>query len=449
MGFVRRRYYFWLFKAYLKKWNTTIYTALIGGVVAFFLFFFLFNFYFLPLLQKKVQKIGYVGTYTTTNLPRDVISDISYGLTLVEEDGTIHPGASYKWEVKNGGKDFIFYIKRGQYLGNSELKSSNLNLSFEDATLTRLDEYKVQFGLKEPYAPFLISASKPILSKRFQGLGDYKVKNIDLNAGFVKSITLQNKEAGEEKKIITFYPTSEALKLAYVLGDIDVAKGVLNTELRGYNLNSWKNTTIERSTDYSRLLTLFYNNSDSLLSDKRLRQALSYAIPPKFDGGERAYSPIAPKSAFFAKGPNYGISDLEIARSLISNNKDLKGETIEISTPQEYENEANKIALAWEQIRIKPKIKIVSGVPDTFQVLIYPVNLPADPDQYTLWHSNGANNIIHYKKNARIDKLLEDGRSTIDQEVRAIIYADFQKYLADDAPAAFLYFPYVYTVKRK
>ena len=29
------------------------------------------------------------------------------------------------------------------------------------------------------------------------------------------------------------------------------------------------------------------------------------------------------------------------------------------------------------------------------------------------------------------------------------IYADFQKYLLEDAPAAFLYFPYEYDVIRK
>jgi peptide/nickel transport system substrate-binding protein len=74
--------------------------------------------------------------------------------------------------------------------------------------------------------------------------------------------------------------------------------------------------------------------------------------------------------------------------------------------------------------------------------------MPKDPDQYMLWHSSQQNNISNYK-NLRIDKLLEDGRQTQDQDQRVKLYEDFQKYLLDDPPATFLYFPYVYDIKRK
>ena len=73
--------------------------------------------------------------------------------------------------------------------------------------------------------------------------------------------------------------------------------------------------------------------------------------------------------------------------------------------------------------------------------------MPQDPDQYVLWHSDQRNNITHYK-NLRIDKLLEDGRSISDIEKRKKIYADFQKYLTDDAPASFLYFPKEYNLSK-
>jgi peptide/nickel transport system substrate-binding protein len=51
-------------------------------------------------------------------------------------------------------------------------------------------------------------------------------------------------------------------------------------------------------------------------------------------------------------------------------------------------------------------------------------------------------------KNLRIDKLLEDGRKTVNINERKKIYADFQRFLLDDMPASFLYFPYEYTVTR-
>ena len=39
-------------------------------------------------------------------------------------------------------------------------------------------------------------------------------------------------------------------------------------------------------------------------------------------------------------------------------------------------------------------------------------------------------------------------RKTIDINERKEIYADFQKYLLDDAPASFLYLPYTYEISR-
>ena len=89
----------------------------------------------------------------------------------------------------------------------------------------------------------------------------------------------------------------------------------------------------------------------------------------------------------------------------------------------------------------------MSTIPDSFQIYLGDFNVPRDPDQYSLWHSNQVNNITRFK-NLRIDKLLEDGRRNVDLTDRLQIYTDFQKYLIDESPAAFLYFPITYTFKR-
>ncbi|HVT01722.1 MAG TPA: ABC transporter substrate-binding protein [Patescibacteria group bacterium] len=449
MSIVRRRYYFWLAKAYVKKWKKTILSSIVGGVLVFFIIFALLDFYLLPLIQKKVQKIGYSGSYTVTNLPNNILQNVSYGLTKVEKDGSITPAAAYKWDIKNSGKTYIFYIRKGQYFnGHNELTAQNINVSFKDVTKKVIDDYTVEYDLKDPYAPFLATMSKPILYKNFSGLGQYKVTKVELNGGFVKTINMQDKNHPEYKKIIIFYPTNEALKIAFVLGDLDVIESVPNVDVDNQNLANWNNTKVEKTTDYSELVTLFYNNADSILSDKRIRQALSYALPSTFKEGERAYSPIPPTSVYFSKGPNYGISDLSIAKSLLDGQNDLKKQTLIISTTPEYQELAQEVINSWSKLGVKAKIKVEDKLPDKFQILLYPIKLPEDPDQYTIWHSTGINNIMNYKNNKRIDKLLEDGRSTTDKEKRLSIYADFQKYLIDDAPASFLYFPYSYNISR-
>ena len=449
MQIIRRRYYFWLIKAYFRKWNRTIVSSLILGGIFFFIIVFTLNFYIFPRLQKKVQKIGYAGAYTLETIPRQILQDVSYGLTEINENQSVKPGAAYKWQIKDGGKEYLVYIKKGQYFhDNRELTARNLSLSFKDVEKNIVDDYTVSFKLKKAYAPFLASLSSPILTSKLEGLGDYKLTKVDLNAGFISSTTLVKREDKSVKKIIHFYPSEEALRVAYALGEIDIANGLKSTSILDRNLETFVNTKIKKNVNYKNLVAAFYNNSDKILSNKKVRQALNYAVPAEFAEGERSFSPIPHVSLYFSETPNYGITDPGIAKELLSQEKEAKNTVFEISVLEGYENVAKSLKHAWEEVGIKSKIKIVGNLPQSFQILVYPMNLPEDPDQYTLWHSKGLNNIINYRENKRIDKLLEDGRSTTSFETRKSIYADFQKYLIDDVPASFLYFPYEYQVAR-
>lgn len=449
MAAVNFRYYTWLLNAYFKKWKKTILLSLLLGIAIFFIFFYFLQLYIEPLFQKKVQRIGYSGVYTASTLPEEFLDSMSYGLTTVEPNGTIGPGAAYKWDIKNGGKEYVFYLKKGQYFHDgTQLSSNNLILNYKDVKEQAIDSYTIDFKLKSPYAPFLATVSRPYFLNGFVGLGKYKLNNLDLNAGFVISLSLQEKDDPEKKENIIFYPTEDALKTAFMLGNVDEVIGLTSTVLDNKNLLDWKNATVSQSTDYSELVTLFYNNADPVLSDKKVRQALSYALPASFRNGVRAFSPIPPTSFYFSKPPNYGVTDPDISRTLLSSSNSYKNLTFEISTTNEFLNDANAIKNAWSKIGVKTKIKIVDDIPPSFQMLLYKFKIPKDPDQYTLWHSNGVNNIANYK-NLRIDKLLEDGRLTTNMDDRIKIYSDFQKYLLDDVPASFLYFPYKYIVEKK
>jgi len=70
--------------------------------------------------------------------------------------------------------------------------------------------------------------------------------------------------------------------------------------------------------------------------------------------------------------------------------------------------------------------------------------VPIDPDAYNVWHSSktGPNglNFIGFK-NDRVDELLEQGRSTFDQDERKKIYDEFQEILAEEQPYTFLFVP--------
>lgn len=447
MASLKRRYYVWLLKAYFKKMSRTIISSLVLGIIVFFAFIGLLNYYFRPLIFKTTENVGYAGTYTLSTLPPEILEEVSYGLTKVTGRGEVVPGAAVSWTVQND-RVYTFKLKHGIYLHNGqELTSKNINFNFENVKEKQIDKYTVQYILSNPYSPFLTSVARPIFGKKLSGIGRYKVENVDINGGFVRTIILADTKSKNKKKKIYFYPTQRALKVAFMLGEVSRIYGVIATNVDNNDLSKWKKVVADNYTNYTGLVAIFYNNNDSVLNNKKVRQALNYALPEKVDTGERAFGPIPPNSIYFSQPPSYKISDIELSNTLLSTVKEPIKDPIVISTTDEYQKVAQNIQKAWEQIGIKTKIKIVQDVPSDFQIFIYRIKLPSDPDQYVLWHSDQRNNITHYK-NLRIDKLLEDGRSISDLDKRKKIYADFQKYLTDDVPASFFYFPKEYNLSK-
>jgi len=445
----RRRLIFWLFKAYLKKWRKTIAASFIFGLIIFSAIYLGWGVIVpgLPFNQRMI--VGMVGTYNTDNLPLEVLQKASRGLTYLDDNGIPKPDIASSWNIENNGKTYVFHLKRNVYFSNGEnLTSSSVNYNFVDVKIERPEKYTIVFKLKENYSPFLVTASQPIFEKGLLGVGEYRISSVDLNGSFVNSVTLISNKVKNKTLSFQFYPTQSALKDAFVIGDIDKIVGLEDVSYNDTNFHTFKNAKVQSAVDYRHLVTLFYNTQDRVLSDKRLRGALSYAVPDSFSSGKRNYEPFDPN--LWAYHQSDYQKDYAHAKLLLSQSQsasDSANMEITLQVLSQYEPIAKEIAKSWSNIGINTKIKVIEGQPNNFQVFLGDFKVPRDPDQYTLWHSGQNNNITNYK-NLRIDKLLEDGRQTVDVQTRIKIYADFQKYLLDDAPATFLYFPNVYTVTR-
>jgi len=110
---------------------------------------------------------------------------------------------------------------------------------------------------------------------------------------------------------------------------------------------------------------------------------------------------------------------------------------------------ADEIAKYWSEIGIKTSVLVSSIVPEEFQVYLTILDPSADPDQYFMWHSTQIDTNISKYSSPRVDKLLEDGRKELNFEERRKIYLDFQRFLVEDSPAAFLYTPKIISISRK
>lgn len=452
----RKRLIFWLLRAYIKKWGKTITVSFVLGLLVFAFLFLKRDFFLSKIPLSNNESIGIVGVYDRTDLPNNlppaILNQASRGLTKVSPEGVVLPDIALRWEIKDDGKTFIFYLRPNTYFSDGKLvDTGSIKYNFKDVTIEKPSKQVIVFRLKEKYSPFLVTLSNYKIFKNSNiGVSDYRISEIKSSSGFIDYIKLFSQK---DKKTIKydFYDTQEALKSAYALGEVTKIVDIndLNYKNR-VNFSEFKNADVDRQINFEKIVTIFFDNQDPLLSDKKLRKALAYSLPDKFDEGQRTYTPYTPK--FWANGDqeNYK-KDLEYSKLLFEQTDASKSASlkIELKALPQYQLLAKKIAKSWKQLGVNTDIKVVDSVPQgTYQAFLGELPVFKDPDQYTLWHTGQESNITNYR-NLRIDKLLEDGRRIYDIEQRKEIYSDFQKYLIDDMPAAFLFFPYTYSVTRK
>lgn len=450
---VNRRLLFWLVKAYIKKWGKIIAVSFVAGLLIFFTILSSSQFLLRLLPVEKRASVGYIGAYYIESLPEGIQQKISRGLTRVEKDGTIKPDVAESWAVKDNGKTYVFTLKDDVfYSDGKKLTAQNLPYEFTSVKKKVIDNRRISFTLQDQYAPFLVTVSRPIIRKGFVGLGDYVVRDVAFNGDFVKSLAIVSKKDKLVTERYSFYPSEDALKIAFALGEVRKAFGLSTDAFLHTQLGLYKNTDVKKITDTNVLVTLFFATRDPVLSDPKIRSGLSYALPESFAAGERNFLPYSPLSKFANKDGIEKHQDFAHAHLLLDAAKEQASSgavlKVTLKTLPKYRTTAEAIKEVWKKVGVETTIEEVDGKPDTFQVYLGDFVLPKDPDQYTLWHSTSGNNITRLN-DRRIDKLLEDGRKTNDVKERQNIYNDFQKYLLAESPAAFLYFPYEYTVERK
>jgi len=439
---LRLRYFIRLIFAFLAKFKGVLLIGFLLGVLIFSLFS-LFSDIF---IGKKTEKIGITGRFHTENIPLPILNLIGEGLTAVTSDGTIIPKLASSWESPDKGKTWIFTLSDNRFWQDGEqVTSENIIYEFSDVEIEKPDAKTVAFKLKDPYSTFPSVVSRPTFKTGLLGTGNWKVEKISISGSFIESLTITDKN--KNKRIYRFYPTEETTKLAYTLGEVDEVQEMFTS----MPFESWKTLTLSEDTQKNKIVTIFFNNQDKLLSEKSLRQALVYAIDKSALPGERAISPIPSDSwGFNPLVKTYDYSHdraVELIDELDSNLKENLNITL-ISSPILLDV-AEQVAKYWTEVGVPTKVLVSSIVPIEFQAYLTMIDVPRDPDQYSFWHSTqAAGNISNYS-NQRIDKLLEDGRVELNTEERKRIYLDFQRFLLEDSPAAFLYYPKTYTITRK
>jgi len=218
---------------------------------------------------------------------------------------------------------------------------------------------------------------------------------------------------------------------------------------------------------------LGYNLASPLFSDKKVRQALAYAIDRQsiIDGvlmglGQPCTGPFSyvswaynPKIRPYPYDPERAKRMLEEAgwKNMNSDGvreKDGRPFQFTILTNQgngERIKASEIMQQNFKKVGIDAKIRVMEWQAfleqidkRSFDAIILGWSMSRDPDLYDIWHSSktkkGEYNFIGYK-NAEVDRLLVAGRRTFDVEKRKKIYYRIHEILADEQPYAFLYVP--------
>lgn len=394
-------------------------------------------------------KIGIVGNYTLQTLPKEIESKITMGLTRVSQEGEALPGGALDWQIKNEGKTYTFNLDPTlKWHDGKPFTAEDIDYNFEGVEKTILSQHQIQFDLQEAFAPFPARTSEALFIKGIIGLGDFKIKSLETRLGDIlsKLELVPNYKNINQTYTFEFFPTEENLKNAFLLAQVEEAWGLTNVD----EFKDWPNVKIipDRQFDEKYAAIFFNTREDKLYSDKTIRQALAYGVekPPK---ETRALGPISPLSWAYNKNVKTYDYNPSHAKSLLED-IDINPTDIEINltTFPTLLTWADKIKQNWEDLGFKVNVTVETGGLKDYDVLLGYGAITQDPDQYYFWHSGQPGNITNFS-NARIDKLLEDGRSLTVKEERKTIYQDFQRFLVEESPAIFLFYPESYKIIRK
>ncbi len=354
-----------------------------------------------------------------------------------------------------------------------------------------LDDHTFRVTYDKPFAPALISWGAAILprhlltgkditqsplSRQPVGTGPYKFK--EWVAG-QKIVLVANEDYFEGRpyidgRITRIIPDTATMFLELRARNIDMMgltplQYTRQTDSKLFERNFNKHRYLAFAYTY-----LGYNLKNPLFADKRVRQAVSYAINKEeivsgvlLGLGQPATGPFKPGTWPHNDRVKTYSYDPAKARSLLAEagwtdsdrdgvlDRNGKPFAFEILTNQGNETRQKCAEIIQRQLAdvgIRVKIRIVEWsafVTDfvnkrRFEAVILGWTIPPDPDAYDVWHSSKTApqelNFVSYS-NPEADEMLEAGRSTFDQAERKKYYDRFQDILAEDQPYTFLYVP--------
>lgn len=435
-------------------------------------------------IGMNADVVGLDPHVATAQSSHIVLHHVCDGLLAIDASVTPRANLAERWEILDGGMRYRFYLKRGVPFHNgSKMTAKDVKYSLERAAnpkiapvaashlkamdaVTILDDHSVEIKMKEPFAPFLnvlanelmgpyiipdgegekqggkitspvgtgpyeFIEHKPdqhVIIKKFK---DYQSLNEDKPSGFY------GKKAAYLDELRFMPITEPSVRVdALTVADIDFCYYVPGKDIA--RLQKAKNITVHRSASYQ-FSTINFNCSTPPMNNKKLRQAIAYAINKEEivavsqDGfavigtdpippGHRWRTPTLDKTAEF---------NPEKAKKLLKESG-YKGENLVMKSTKSYrfmDKTAEMAQIQLQRLGINLKVQyldwgtmLTDFIQGNYQCMAFGYTAKQDPNTVASenYWSKGLN--LNRYGHPAIDELVEKGMRTVAFEERKKIY---------------------------
>jgi peptide/nickel transport system substrate-binding protein len=441
-----------------------------------------------------------VTDLNSTRVGRRVVETL---VAFAPESTQIVPGLAESWSISKDGLSYTFKLRRGiAFHDGSPFNAQAVKFSIERQinpehpahklgkypfaayffgnvkAVEVMDDATVRFILKEPRASFLAILVAPAASivsptavmKAGQdytvspvGTGPFKFSAWDRGQRVVleKNPTYWRHPVKVDRVIYRPITEDQARLTELLTGGLDLIVGTPPDFVA--QLENHPKVTLHRQVG-AHVWYLAFNNTKKPFDDKRVRQALNYAVNKEAivrdvlkGTGAVSKGPVLPGTWGDEGGLKPFPYDPERAKKLLAEAGLAAGFATTLWVPESGSGMQSPVAMSTV---VQSNLKAV-GVNVTLQTMEWGTFLAKlrtreqemfalswmagseDPDlvMYPLLHSSqwtptGPNRALY--KNARFDELLGQARLTTDQAKRAEMYREAQRLLHDDPPWIFI-----------
>jgi peptide/nickel transport system substrate-binding protein len=467
------------------------------------------------LVEASIGDIsGLIPNITSDSSSQDIGSLIYSNLVRTDKNLRLEGELVEGWDISPDQLTITFHVRKGvKWHDGVELTAADVDFTYrymiDPKTPTAyaesfrqvrhaevVDPYTYRVTYEKPYSPALLSWGIWILPRH--------ILEAPWKAGVDLRTTPQSRyPIGSGPYLFQEWKTGEKVVLEAnpdyfdgrpyikrVVYRIIPDQSTIFLELKAKNIDMAGLTPIQyrRQIDYPAFRKAFnkyrylangyaylgFNLLDPRFQDKRVRQAMAYAINKQeiIEGvllglGQAAQGPYKPGTWWYKPDVKTYPFDPDRAKTLLAELgwtrmnsdgvlvKDGKPFSFTIMTNQGNsvrQQTAEIIQRRLKAVGIDVKIQVVDWAAfintfirkRQFEAIILGWGLGLDPDQYDIWTSTqtGPDQLNHISyKNPKVDELLEAGRRTFDEAKRKEIYWEFQDIMAEEQPVVFLYVP--------